>query len=96
MPMLFAGRNPHHIARPYLDYRTSLGLDPAHACDDIERLPQWMSMPIGARAGLEGNAIRSYPRRGFGLYLIHMIVDSIAYERTSDGRNLLTLTMMLE
>ena len=39
---------------------------------------------------------RRYPRRGFGLYLIHMIVDSIAYERTSDGRNLLTLTMMLE
>src|SRR5262245_45384677 len=33
---------------------------------------------------------RSYPRRGFGLYLIHMIVDRIEYERTKDGRNVLT------
>ncbi|MGQ9591397.1 MAG: ATP-binding protein [Planctomycetota bacterium] len=37
----------------------------------------------------------SYPRRGFGLYLIHMIADSIEYERTPDGRNVLTLTKML-
>jgi len=38
---------------------------------------------------------RLYPRRGFGLYLIHMIADSITYERTPEGRNILTLTMML-
>lgn len=36
-----------------------------------------------------------YPRRGFGLYLIHMIADAITYERTDDGRNILTLTMRL-
>jgi serine/threonine-protein kinase RsbW len=39
---------------------------------------------------------RSYPRRGFGLYLIHMIVDRIEYERTNDGRNVLTLTKIFD
>ena len=39
---------------------------------------------------------KSYPRRGFGLYLIHMIVDRIDYERTSDGHNVLTLTKSIE
>jgi serine/threonine-protein kinase RsbW len=39
---------------------------------------------------------RSYPRRGFGLYLIHMIMDQIHYERTSDGRNVLKLTKSME
>ena len=38
---------------------------------------------------------RSYPRRGFGLYLIHMIVDSMEYQRTCDGCNVLTLTKLL-
>jgi serine/threonine-protein kinase RsbW len=38
---------------------------------------------------------RSYPRRGFGLYLIHMIADSVEYQRTNDGQNVLTLTMNL-
>jgi serine/threonine-protein kinase RsbW len=38
----------------------------------------------------------TYPRRGFGLYMIHMIVDSMEYERTSEGRNVLTLTKNLE
>jgi serine/threonine-protein kinase RsbW len=39
---------------------------------------------------------RTYPRRGFGLYLIHMIIDRIEYERTSDGRNVLTLTKSMD
>ncbi|MBI4602906.1 MAG: ATP-binding protein [Planctomycetes bacterium] len=34
----------------------------------------------------------SHPRRGFGLYLIHKIVDEIHYTRTDDGHNVLTLT----
>lgn len=38
----------------------------------------------------------AYPRRGFGLYMIHMIVDAMGYERTSEGRNVLTLTKILE
>jgi anti-sigma regulatory factor (Ser/Thr protein kinase) len=36
-----------------------------------------------------------YPKRGFGLYLIHKIVDSMEYARTDDGRNLLRLTKKL-
>lgn len=39
---------------------------------------------------------RHYPRRGFGLYLIHMIVDSIEYLRTPTGYNVLTLTKQIE
>ena len=34
----------------------------------------------------------SFHRRGFGLYLIHKIVDYLQYERTSEGKNVLTLT----
>jgi len=39
---------------------------------------------------------RGFPRRGFGLYLIHMIVDSVDYQRTREGRNILTLTKGLD
>jgi len=39
---------------------------------------------------------RLYPRRGFGLYLIHMIVDSIEYRRTPTGCNVLTLTKAID
>jgi anti-sigma regulatory factor (Ser/Thr protein kinase) len=35
---------------------------------------------------------RAFPRRGFGLYLIHLIVDRIEYQRTNCGQNILTLT----
>ena len=35
---------------------------------------------------------KAFPRRGFGLYLIHKIVDYLQYERTSEGENVLTLT----
>ncbi len=30
-------------------------------------------------------------RRGYGLHLIHRVVDELKYERTSDGRNLLRM-----
>ena len=33
-----------------------------------------------------------FPRRGFGLYLIHLIVDQVEYQRTTCGQNILTLT----
>jgi serine/threonine-protein kinase RsbW len=35
---------------------------------------------------------REFPKRGFGLYLIHLIVDNIEYERSPSGKNVLTLT----
>src|ERR1700731_48166 len=66
MPMLFTRRNPHHVPPTYLADRTSPGLDPADAGDDVERLPQRMGMPIRPRPRLEGDAVRSTPRRGFG------------------------------
>lgn len=38
----------------------------------------------------------NYPKRGFGLYLIHKVVDSMEYSRTSDGVNQLRLTKKLK
>ena len=32
-------------------------------------------------------------RRGFGLYLIHLVTDRVEYSRTNDGKNKLTLTI---
>jgi hypothetical protein len=32
-------------------------------------------------------------KRGFGLYLIHLITDGIDYRRTDDSENVLTLTV---
>ena len=37
-----------------------------------------------------------FPRRGFGLYLMHLIVDSMEYTRTEDGENILTLTKKID
>ena len=64
VPVLFARRNPHDIAGPYLKYRTALGLDPADARDDVERLAERVGMPVGPCARLEGDAIRGNARRG--------------------------------
>ena len=44
--------------------------------------------PSKARTAVETH---KFPKWGFGLYLIHLIVDSIEYERTSCGKNVLTL-----
>jgi serine/threonine-protein kinase RsbW len=38
-----------------------------------------------------GSHPRDLPRRGFGLYLIHLIVDGIDYYRTDAGENVLVL-----
>ncbi len=38
---------------------------------------------------------KSFPRRGFGLYLIHLIADELEYERTEDGRNILRMVKLL-
>jgi anti-sigma regulatory factor (Ser/Thr protein kinase) len=32
-------------------------------------------------------------KRGFGLHLIHLIAETVEYERTADGKNKLTLTL---
>ena len=38
---------------------------------------------------------KSFPRRGFGLYLIHLIADELEYERTEDGRNIFRMVKLL-
>lgn len=52
--------------------------------------------PFDPRPARKEPDSRSYPRRGFGLYLIQKIVDKIEYERTVDGQNLLTLTKIVD
>lgn len=37
----------------------------------------------------------AFPRRGFGLYLIHKIVDCMEYTRSTDGKNVLRLSKRL-
>src|SRR6266849_1536997 len=66
MPMFFARRNPYNIAGTDLAHRSSLGLGPAYARDDIQRLAQGVRMPCRARPRLEGYAGRDNPRRRFG------------------------------
>ena len=39
---------------------------------------------------------KSFPRRGFGLYLIHLIADDLEYQRTEDGRNVLRMFKTLQ
>src|SRR5450432_1539690 len=63
MPMFFARRNPDHVARSDLAHRSTLGLNPAHARDDIQRLAQRVRMPIRSRARLKGYAVGDKPRR---------------------------------
>src|ERR1700712_3139083 len=42
MPMLFTRRDPDHVARPDLAERPALGLHPADARHDIQRLAERM------------------------------------------------------
>lgn len=53
-------------------------------------------IPFDPTPRSEGPDRQTYPRRGFGLYLIHMIVDRITYERSSSGQNVLTLMKRIE
>ena len=39
---------------------------------------------------------KSFPRRGFGLYLMHLIADEMEYQRTEDGRNILKMFKTLQ
>ncbi len=36
---------------------------------------------------------KKFSKRGFGLYLIHLIADNISYNRTENSENLLTITI---
>src|ERR1043166_5612386 len=62
VPVLLARRNPHGVAGADFAHRPALGLHPARAEDDVERLPERMGVPRGARARLEAPAIASPAR----------------------------------
>jgi hypothetical protein len=54
--MLFAGREPDHVTRADFLDRPALALCPATAGEDNQSLPEWMRVPGGAGARLEGDA----------------------------------------
>jgi hypothetical protein len=61
MPVLLAGRKPHHIARPNLLNGSAFALDPAKTRGDDQRLTE--RVPGGAGAGLEGDVGAADARR---------------------------------
>jgi hypothetical protein len=56
VPMLLAGRNPDHVARPDFLDRPAPALHPAAAGRHDQGLAERMRVPCRARAGLEGDA----------------------------------------
>jgi hypothetical protein len=67
MPALLAGRDLDDVSRPDLLDRVSPTLDPAHARGDDRRLSEWMRVPHGAGARLEGDRRTERPRRARSL-----------------------------
>ena len=67
--------------------------DPRRQPEPSERRPaesvkdEGLDLRVGVR-----RTGSSFPRRGFGLRLIRLIMDEIEYQRTPHGENLLTLT----
>src|SRR5258708_3938514 len=55
MPVLFAGREPDHVAGMDLFDRSAPAPDAARARGHDQRLPQRVGVPRGPRAGLEGD-----------------------------------------
>src|SRR6266704_3823342 len=56
VPMLLAGRNPDHVARPYFFQRTAPALYLPAAGRHDQGLAQWVGVPCRPGAGLEGDA----------------------------------------
>ncbi len=52
--------------------------------------------PFDPTAAYHPPSIATFPRRGFGLYLIHMIADGLEYRRTRDGKNILIMRKLLD
>src|SRR6476659_6212150 len=66
VPVLFARLEPDDVPRPDLLERSALALREAVAEGDDQRLPEWMRVPGGARAGLEGDGVAGRSRRSVG------------------------------
>ena len=56
MPVLLAGREPHHVTGPDLFDGAVLALGPATACRHEKRLTEWMGVPCGPRTRLKRHA----------------------------------------
>lgn len=56
MPVLLTGWEPNDVSGVYLFDGTALTLHPAGAGDDDQGLAEWVGVPSGAGAGLEGDA----------------------------------------
>src|SRR4051812_39727959 len=67
MPMLLVRRDPHRVTGANLLDRAVPFLHPPDAGEDVQRLPERMSVPGGARARLERPPPRLDPRRVGGL-----------------------------
>src|ERR1700722_8866101 len=67
VPMLFAGRNPDHVAGADFAHLATPGLHPAAAGHDTKRLAERMGVPMGAGPRLEAHpaGTDARPRRGF-------------------------------
>src|SRR5947199_5782659 len=66
VPVLFARLEPDDVAGPDLLDRPALTLHKAIAKGDDQRLPEWMRVPCGARAGLERDGVAGRSRRSVG------------------------------
>src|SRR3954469_13167098 len=66
VPVLFARLEPDDIAGPDLLDRPALTLHEAAAKSDDQRLPEWMRVPCGARAGLERDGVAGRSGRSVG------------------------------
>ena len=62
VPVLLAGRKPHHVAGEYLLHRPARALHPPPPGGHDQRLPQRMRMPRRSRPGLERHQRAGHPR----------------------------------
>lgn len=67
VPVALGGRKPDDVAGANLLDGGAIALDPSAAGGDDERLAEWVGVPCGARAGLEGDAGGAEERGVLGL-----------------------------
>src|SRR3954465_12712908 len=67
VPVLLAGRKPHHIARMQLFDWSAFTLRPSATRSHDQRLPEWMRVPCRASAGLKSDVRALNTRRFWGL-----------------------------
>jgi serine/threonine-protein kinase RsbW len=81
----------HGKMRPHEQVDLSVEIDD----DQIVAELQDAGVPFDPSLDRGGPDPKSFPHRGFGLYLIHLIADEVEYERTADGRNILKMLKTL-